>query len=44
MADYMEKINIRQVTDVHANWCEQGSDEPGKFSFSSSWTAVLWSA
>jgi hypothetical protein len=33
MTDYSERISVRQVTDVHANWSEQGSDEPGKFSF-----------
>ena len=26
-------IAVRQVTDLHANWSEQGSGEPGKFSF-----------
>ena len=26
-------IKVRQVTDVHANWNEQGRGEPGKFSF-----------
>ena len=26
-------IKVRQVTDVHANWSEQGRGEPGKFSF-----------
>ncbi|MET0188933.1 hypothetical protein EV383_0660 [Pseudonocardia sediminis] len=26
-------IGIRQVTDLHANWSEQGDGEPGKFSF-----------
>ena len=32
MADYTEKINVRQVTAVHANWSEEDSDTPGKFS------------
>ena len=32
MADYTEKINVRQVTDVHANWNEEDSGVPGKFS------------
>lgn len=32
MADYTEKINVRQVTAVHANWSEDDSDVPGKFS------------
>ncbi len=26
-------IKVRQVTDIHANWNEQGRGEPGKFSF-----------
>ena len=26
-------IQVRQVTDIHANWNEQGRGEPGKFSF-----------
>jgi hypothetical protein len=26
-------IKVRQVTDIHANWSEQGRGEPGKFSF-----------
>ena len=26
-------IKVRQVTDVHANWNEEGRGEPGKFSF-----------
>lgn len=29
---YTQKINVREVTDVHANWSEQESGEPGKFS------------
>ncbi len=33
MADYTEKISVRQVTDIHANWSEEGSEEGGKFSF-----------
>jgi hypothetical protein len=31
--DYTGKIQVRRVTDVHANWSEHGSGEPGKFSF-----------
>jgi hypothetical protein len=31
--NYTEKINVRQVTDIHANWSEHGSGEPGKLSF-----------
>lgn len=27
------QIDVRRVTDVHANWSEQGSGEEGKFSF-----------
>lgn len=27
-----ERIMVRKVTDVHANWSEQGEGEPGKFS------------
>ncbi|QIN78197.1 hypothetical protein GBA65_06365 [Rubrobacter marinus] len=26
-------IKVRQVTDVHANWNEEGRGQPGKFSF-----------
>lgn len=26
-------IKVRQVTDIHANWNEEGRGEPGKFSF-----------
>ena len=26
-------IAVRQVTDVHANWSDQGDGEAGKFSF-----------
>lgn len=33
MAEYTEKIQVRQVTDIHSNWSGQGSDVPGKFSF-----------
>ncbi|MDR7302190.1 hypothetical protein [Haloactinomyces albus] len=33
MADKSDLIHIRKVTDLHANWSEQGSGEPGKFSF-----------
>lgn len=32
MADYTEKINVRQVTAVHANWSEEDNGAPGKFS------------
>ena len=31
MAD--DRIQVRKVTDVHANWSAAGPDEPGKFSF-----------
>ncbi len=27
-----QNIQVRQVTDVHANWSEQGRGESGKFS------------
>ena len=27
-----DRIQVRKVTDAHANWSEQGSDAPGKFS------------
>ncbi|QIN81452.1 hypothetical protein GBA63_01530 [Rubrobacter tropicus] len=33
MSDYTEKIQVRQVTDIHSNWSEQGDEAPGKFSF-----------
>jgi hypothetical protein len=33
MSEYTEKIQVRQVTDIHSNWSEQGEDVPGKFSF-----------
>ena len=33
MSDYTEKIQVRQVTDIHSNWSEQGDGTPGKFSF-----------
>ena len=26
-------IGVRQVTDLHANWSDQGEGSPGKFSF-----------
>ena len=28
-----QNIQVRQVTDVHANWSEQERGAPGKFSF-----------
>ena len=28
-----ERIQVRQVTDIHANWSEQGDGTPGKFSY-----------
>lgn len=28
-----DPIAVREVTDVHANWSDQGSGEAGKFSF-----------
>lgn len=28
-----QAIKVRQVTQVHANWNEEGRGEPGKFSF-----------
>jgi hypothetical protein len=28
-----QTIQVRQVTDVHANWSEQERGAPGKFSF-----------
>lgn len=28
-----QAIKVREVTNVHANWSEQGRGEPGKFSF-----------
>ena len=28
-----DRIQVRKVTDVHANWSEQGSGQPGKFSY-----------
>ncbi len=31
--DYTGKINVRKVSDVHANWDEQENGEPGKWSF-----------
>lgn len=33
MADYTEKVQVRQVTDIHSNWSEQEDGAPGKFSF-----------
>lgn len=33
MADLTQTIKVRQVTNVHTNWSEQGADEPGKLSF-----------
>lgn len=27
------QIQVRKVTDIHANWSEQGRGEEGKFSF-----------
>ena len=33
MAEYTEKIQVRQVTDLHSNWSEQEGGAPGKFSF-----------
>jgi len=27
-----ETIKVRQVTDIRANWNEEGHEEPGKFS------------
>jgi hypothetical protein len=27
-----QQIQVRQVTDVHANWNEEGRGKPGKFS------------
>jgi len=37
MADPEERteqaIQVRQVTDIHSNWNDEGSGEPGKFSF-----------
>ena len=31
--DYSDKIAIRKVTNVHANWSEHSSGEAGKFSY-----------
>jgi hypothetical protein len=28
-----QSIRVRQITDVHANWSNQGSLEQGKFSY-----------
>ncbi|MGH3148207.1 MAG: hypothetical protein ACRDTR_20680 [Rubrobacter sp.] len=33
MAEYTEKIQVRQVTDIHSNWSEQERGDLGKFSF-----------
>ena len=33
MEDLTQVIKVRQVTNVHTNWSEQGADEPGKLSF-----------
>lgn len=34
MAENTERqIDVRRVTDVHANWSEHGRGEEGKFSF-----------
>jgi hypothetical protein len=30
---YSQKIEVRRVTDIHANWSEEESGAPGKFSF-----------
>ena len=27
-----DRIRVRKVTDIHANWSEQGDGAPGKFS------------
>lgn len=27
-----DRIQVRKITDVHANWSEQGEGVPGKFS------------
>lgn len=32
MAKNDSPIKVRKVTDIHANWSEQGDLEPGKFS------------
>lgn len=31
--DRSTQIKVRKVTDLHANWNEEGEAEPGKFSF-----------
>ncbi|RCW47061.1 hypothetical protein DFQ14_101405 [Halopolyspora algeriensis] len=31
--DSQDLIKVREVTDIHSNWSEHGSGEPGKFSF-----------
>ena len=33
MSNPENPLAVRQVTDLHANWSEQGDDEKGKFSF-----------
>ena len=33
MAEAERTIKVRQVTQVHSNWNEEGRGEPGKFSF-----------
>lgn len=33
MSSTENPIAVREVTDFHANYSEQGSGEPGKFSF-----------
>jgi hypothetical protein len=32
-ANVEQSIVVRQVTNVHANWSEEGRGEPGKFSY-----------
>ena len=32
-ANVERSIVVRQVTNVHANWSEEGRGEPGKFSY-----------
>ena len=31
--DRSDRIVVRKVTDVHANWSEHETDTPGKFSY-----------
>ena len=33
MSNPENPLAVRQVTDLHANWSEQGADQDGKFSF-----------